>query len=342
MIRLRLTMILWVSWISSFFFFCATLTAFIQAVLQGNRKSFCFFIKYLERLSEFSTLRLLFPSFFLPAPLLFSSCFVCSVLLVAPPFAEYKGAIHRWDNKFVVSPFLFHVASDFSPFPFSLSLFSETWKFVRLPPSPLWSLPLSDVVFSFLTSFCQSSSVFPFKVTDMGGCVACFFAHHTVFLSSRLFQSGFFCCLCSLPRSSHVSALKMKTSVLSAVCCLRSESFSSGSLPHAASLTARVKRTDPPRIANVLRGNQLNYAHCGGEGIHNTGIKLLKVTQYLALQLPAVYRRRGMFRRADVHMSCACVGRETDWGQTWRVMAYIGPQCSPQRCEMTVCWQIPS
>lgn len=146
----------------------------------------------------------------------------------------------------------------------------------------------------------------------MGGRVACVFAHHPVFLSSRLFQSGFFCCLCSLPRSSHVSALKMKTSVLSAVCCLRSESFSSGSLPHAASLTARVKRTDPPRIANVLRGNQLNYAHCGGEGIHNTGIKLLKVTQYLALQLPAVYRRRGMFRRADVHMSCACVGRETD------------------------------
>lgn len=156
------------------------------------------------------------------------------------------------------------------------------------------------------------------------------------------FSPFFVCCLCSLPRSSHVSALKMKTSVLSAVCCLRSESFSSGSLPHAASLTARVKRTDPPRIANVLRGNQLNYAHCGGEGIHNTGIKLLKVTQYLALQLPAVYRRRGMFRRADVHMSCACVGRETDWGQTWRVMAYIGPQCSPQRCEMTVCWQIPS
>lgn len=67
--------------------------------------------------------------------------------------------------------------------------------------------------------------------------------------------------------------------------------FSSGSLPHAASLTARVKRTDPPRIANVLRGNRLNYAHCGGEDIHNTGIKLLKVTQYLALQLPAVYRR---------------------------------------------------
>lgn len=77
-----------------------------------------------------------------------------------------------------------------------------------------------------------------------------------------------------------------------AVCCLRSESFSSGSLPHAASLTARVKRTDPPRIANVLRGNQLNYAHCGGEDIHN---KLLKVTRYLALQLPAVYRRWGMF-----------------------------------------------
>lgn len=239
--------------------------------------------------------------------------------------------------------FLFHVASDFSPFPFSLSSFSETWKCVRLPPSPLWSLPLSDVVFYSSLSFCQSSSVFPFEVTAIGGCVACFFAHHTVFpFFSSFYFPVLFCCLCSLPRSFHVSALKMKTSVLSAVCCLRSESFSSGSLPHAASLTAWVKRTDPPRIANVLQGNQLNYAHCGGEGIHNTGIKLLKVTQYLALQLPAVYRRRGMFCRTDVHMSWACVGRETDWGQTSRVMAYIGLQCPPQRYKMTVCWQIPS
>lgn len=79
MIRLRLTMILWVSWISFSFFFCATLTAFIQAVLQGNRKSFCFFIKYLERLSEFSTLRLLFPSFFFTSStsLLFLLCLLC-------------------------------------------------------------------------------------------------------------------------------------------------------------------------------------------------------------------------------------------------------------------------
>lgn len=79
--------------------------------------------------------------------------------------------------------------------------------------------------------------------------------------------------------------------------------FSSGSLPHAASLTARVKRTDPPRIANVLRGNRLNYAHCGGEDIHNTGIKLLKVTQYLALQLPAVYRR---WRPVFAKLTCTC------------------------------------
>lgn len=40
--------------------------------------------------------------------------------------------------------------------------------------------------------------------------------------------------------------------------------------------------TDPLRIANVLRGNRLNYAHCGGEDVHNAAVKLLKVTQYLA------------------------------------------------------------
>lgn len=95
----------------------------------------------------------------------------------------------------------------------------------------------------------------------------------------------------------------MKRSLLSAVCCLLSQSFSFGSLPHAASLTAWVKRTDPLCIANVLRGNQLNYAHCGGEDIHNTGIELLKVMQYLALQLPAVYRISGMFCQTDMHMS---------------------------------------
>lgn len=207
MIRLRLTMILWVSWISSFFFFCATLTAFIQAVLQGNRKSFCFFIKYLERLSEFSTLRLLFPSFFLPAPLLFSSCFVCSVLVVAPPFAEYKGAIHRWDNKFVVSPFLFHVASDFSPFPFSLSLFSETWKFVRLPPSPLWSLPLSDVGF-FIPHFLLSVFISLSLQSDRHGRMCClflcssygfsFFSSFSVrFFLLPLFSPSLFPCFCA-------------------------------------------------------------------------------------------------------------------------------------------------
>lgn len=193
MIRLRLTMILWVSWISFFFFFLCHFNSFHTDSVTRKQKIILFFYQVFGAFIWILHSALIISLFFfLPAPLLFSSCFVCSVLVVAPPFAEYKGAIHRWDNKFVVSPFLFHVASDFSPFPFSLSLFSETWKFVRLPPSPLWSLPLSDVVFSFLTSFCQSSSVFPFKVTDMGGCVACFFAHHTVFLSSRLFQSVFF------------------------------------------------------------------------------------------------------------------------------------------------------
>lgn len=99
-------------------------------------------------------------------------------------------------------------------------------------------------------------------------------------LCSLLWSSQFVCFFCA----------KIKRSLLSAVCCLHSESFSSGSSPHAARLTARVKQTDPPRIANVLRGNLLNYAHCGGEDVHNSGIKLLKVMQYLAPRLPAVYR----------------------------------------------------
>lgn len=74
--------------------------------------------------------------------------------------------------------------------------------------------------------------------------------------------------ICGLSFALSVFCAKMKRSLLSAVCRFHSESFSSGSLPHAASLTAWVKRTDPPRIANVLRGNQLNYSHCGGEDIH--------------------------------------------------------------------------
>lgn len=64
----------------------------------------------------------------------------------------------------------------------------------------------------------------------------------------------------------------------------------------AGSLAARVKPTDLLRITNVLRGNRLNYAHCGGEGI-----QLLKVMQHLALQLPAVYTiRRTNVRRWPV------------------------------------------
>lgn len=41
----------------------------------------------------------------------------------------------------------------------------------------------------------------------------------------------------------------------------------------------------------------------GGENIHNSGVKLFKVTQYLALQSPAVYRW-AMFCQPDMHMSC--------------------------------------
>lgn len=119
-----------------------------------------------------------------------------------------------------------------------------------------------------------------------------------------------------------------------------SQSFSSGSLPHAASLTAWVKRTDPLRIANMLRVNRLNYAHCGGEHIHNTGIKLLKVMQYLALQLPAVYRISGMFCQTDMHMSNGLpvlAVRLSEW--TTQLPAYIGLQWFQERNKMTVCWQ---
>lgn len=151
----------------------------------------------------------------------------------------------------------------------------------------------------------------------------CFIGHHIVvivsvlprllsliFLVSRSLFSPFGLFSFSVPRlKDHLS------------CCLHSESFSSGSLPHAATLTAWVKRSDLLRIANVLWGNELNYAHCRGEDIHNTGIKLLKVTQYLALQLPAVYRKRGMFRQTDMHMSHACAGPDTDWGRTSLLLA---------------------
>lgn len=69
-------------------------------------------------------------------------------------------------------------------------------------------------------------------------------------------------------------------------------SFSFDSLPHAVSLTARVKRSNSPRIANVLQGEFVKlFSLQEGEDIHNTGIKLLKVTQHLPLQLPAVNKR---------------------------------------------------
>lgn len=105
-------------------------------------------------------------------------------------------------------------------------------------------------------------------------------------------QSDLSCFAVSVLWSFQLFSVPRLKDHLSAVCCLHSESFSSGSLPHAATLTAGVKRSDLLRITNVLWGNELNYAHQRGKDTHNTGFKLLKVTQYLALQLPAVYRKK--------------------------------------------------
>lgn len=157
-----------------------------------------------------------------------------------------------------------------------------------------FTLPVVICLSLFLFSLFTPSYLHLFHFsTEMRGYVVCFLVHHMVVFRLDLFLPMLFRYFLSLfsPSLFQVFCVRMKRSLLSAICCLRSESFSSGSLLHAASLTAWVKRTDPPCIANVLQGNQLNYAHCGGEDIHNAGIKLLKVTQYLALQLPAVYRR---------------------------------------------------
>lgn len=343
MIRLRLTMILWVSWISSFFFFLCHFNSFHTGSVTRKQKIILFFYQVFGAFIWILHSALIISLFFFTSStsLLFLLCLLC------PRSCASFCRIQRSDSQMrqQVCRFAVSVSCRFWFLP--LSIFSQLvfWN-VKICPSAAFTAVVSASVrcwfFHSSLPFVSLHQSFPSKWQTWEDVLLVSLLIIRFFFLLVFFSPFFVCCLCSLPRSSHVSALKMKTSVLSAVCCLRSESFSSGSLPHAASLTARVKRTDPPRIANVLRGNQLNYAHCGGEGIHNTGIKLLKVTQYLALQLPAVYRRRGMFRRADVHMSCACVGRETDWGQTWRVMAYIGLQCSPQRCEMTVCWQIPS
>lgn len=192
---------------------------------------------------------------------------------------------------------------------FLFSRFEAQMKLVCLLPSLSWFLPLSACCCFIYSSLCFVSTHpslsspllslhFYVFSTEMRGSVGSLLVIWLALSLSFFFlclQVRFFLFRCSLPWSFQFFCAKIKRSLLSAVCCLHSESFSSGSLPHAARLTAWVKRTDLPRIANVLRGNRLNYAHCGGEDIHNSGIKLLKVMQYLALQLPAVYRRWGMF-----------------------------------------------
>jgi len=99
-------------------------------------------------------------------------------------------------------------------------------------------------------------------------------------------------------------------------------SFSSDSLPHAVSLTVWVRRTDPPRIANMLHGIQLNYAHCGGGDIHNTGIKFLKVTQFLSLQHPAV--DKGCLVKLTVSRKTQTNHGTREWGQALWLLAYTG------------------
>ena len=335
MIRLRLTMILWVSWIS---LFCATLTAFIQAVLQGNRKSFCF-LSSIWSVYLNSPLCLLFPSF-LPAPLLFSSCFVCSVLLVAPPLQNTKEWFTDETTSLSFHCFCFMPLPVFSPFPFSLSSLFET----RLSAASTAVVSASVRCCVFIPHFLLSVFISLSLRSDRDGRMCC------LFLCSSYGFSFFLSFNFPVLFAASVFSL-----ALSAFLCRRWKDQS------CRMFVVFALRVFPPVLCHMLLvwrlgsnelthrallmcsgGNQLNYAHCGGEGIHNTGIKLLKVTQYLALQLPAVYRRRGMFGRTDVHMSYACVGHETDWGQTSRLMAYIGLQCSLQRYKMTVCWQIPS
>lgn len=146
----------------------------------------------------------------------------------------------------------------------------------------------------FLTMLCQYSSN---PLSSIEERICWFIAHHmfdfVLFLSAL--QSWIFflcCCLCSSPLVFvFFPVLRLKDHSCLPFVVFTQRGFSSGSLPHAASLTAWVKRTDLPCIANVLRGNRLNYAHCRGEDIHNSAIKLLKVRRYLALQFPAVYRR---------------------------------------------------
>lgn len=186
----------------------------------------------------------------------------------------------------------------------------------------------------YLSSFLRA---FSFFLVAMRGYVV--FSLFITWVFHLVFFSVFVLSLFS-PSLLQFFCAKMKRSLLSAVCCLLSVSVSSGSLPHAASLTAWVKQTDPLRIANMLRGNRLNYAHCGGEDIHNTGIKVLKVMQYLALQLPAVCRISGMFCQTDMHMSYSLpvlAVRLNEW--TTQLLAYIGLQWSQERYKMTVCWQ---
>lgn len=250
------------------------------------------------------------------------SCVVCRLSYLWL-FCRKRGVNHRGDNKFAVLPFLFCTAYGFLSVLFSLSssfcfvsshvlVFTfwssdETCLFASLTVMVSASVCLL-LFYLFLTMFCQYSSISLFSPflslhfyvfsTEMRGSVGSLLVIWLALSLSFFFlclQVWFFLFRCSLPWSFQFFCAKIKRSLLSAVCCLHSESFSSGSLPHAARLTAWVKRTDLPRIANVLRGNRLNYAHCGGEDIHNSGIKLLKVMQYLALQLPAVYRRWGMF-----------------------------------------------
>lgn len=161
MIRLRLTMILWVSWISSFFFFCATLTAFIQAVLQGNRKSFCFFIKYLERLSEFSTLRLLFPSFFFTSStsLLFLLC------LLWPRSCASFCRIQRSDSQMrqQVCRFTVSVSCRFWFLP--LSIFSQLvfWNVKICPSAAFTAVVSASVRCCFFIPFVSLHQSFPSK-----------------------------------------------------------------------------------------------------------------------------------------------------------------------------------
>lgn len=195
MIVLRLTIIFWVKRICF---------ASLKASMRKTQKIIQILIKYLERLSEFSSLCSLCPmslprfSIFLFTPLFL----LCLQYLL---FASYRGVNHRWDDSFVVLLLLFCAVSGFPSLLFflvqlsfhSCFLFWSSHEFclfaVFMPGCLLLSRDLSFLFFYHSPCFCQYSSAslcliflssllrtlifFFFFSEKLSGSVVCFLAH---------------------------------------------------------------------------------------------------------------------------------------------------------------------